>query len=1168
MSFVHLHSHTEFSLLDASNKVVDYVARVKELGMNSAAITDHGVMYGVIRFYRECIKQGINPILGCEVYVAPESRFSKEKGESEDRYYHLVLLAENNTGYQNLIKMVSLGFTEGLYYKPRIDMELLEKYHEGIIGLSACLQGEIPKAIIRGMREDADAAALRMKNILGEGNFFLELQDHGISEQTTVNMALIDMSKRLNIPLVVTNDVHYTYAEDVDAHDILLCLQTGKKLRDENRMRYPGGQFYVKSEEEMRAVFPYAQEAIENTQKIADRCHVEITFGEYKLPHFDVPAGYDSRSYLSMLCSEGLKKRYTQITAELTERLDYELGVIEKMGFTDYFLIVWDYINYCRENGIPVGPGRGSAAGSLVAYTLRITDIDPIRYDLLFERFLNPGRITMPDIDVDFSDDRREDVIRYVSGKYGESHVVQIGTFNSMLARGVIRDVARVMEIPYSDASNIAKMVPSELGITLDKAIEVSPDLKALYNSDAEVHHLLDMCRKLEGLPRNSSTHAAAVVICPDDADKYLPLFTRGDGPVNTQFDKDTVEELGLLKMDFLGLRTLSVIRDAVDMAEKNHNIKIDIENIDYDDPKVMELIGSGHTEGVFQLESAGMKSFMKELAPHTLEDIIAGISLYRPGPMDFIPKYIQGKNDPEHVTYECPELEPILSATYGCIVYQEQVMQIVRTLAGYSMAESDNIRKAMSKKKQEVIDQNREVFINGNAEKHIPGAVAEGIDKNAASRIYDSMVDFAKYAFNKSHAACYAVVAMRTAYLKRYYPVEFMAALMTSVVGNTNKVAQYIINCKEMGIGILPPDINEGDVGFTAEGDNIRFTLCAVKSVGYPIIRRIIDERHARGPYRDIRDFLTRVGDSGGEINKRVVENLIKAGAMDSLGARRRQLMMVYEKVMEEVHRSRKTTTTGQLSFMDLGMIKDSDPGAGSLKVKLPPVEEYPKEELLKYEREVLGIFLSGHPIEEYEDLWKSRITNPTTDFKLIENDVEDAESGTVIENRNLFGGENVCVGGIITAVTVKYTKKNDIMAFVTLEDMVGSVEVIVFPKCYEKYRSRLEEDALVFIYGHSSEDDDRDMKVIADRVLSFNEVPGHLWIQFDDEAGFNDNIKEIAAIAGEYEGSNRIYIYIRQKNEILKDTFEKGISLDREAVNRLQEKFGRDNVKVTYAS
>ncbi|MCR5595336.1 MAG: DNA polymerase III subunit alpha [Lachnospiraceae bacterium] len=1177
MSFVHLHAHTAYSLLDASNKIGEYVKRVKELGMNAAAITDHGNMFGVIDFYRACKDAGINPVLGCEVYVAPESRFLREKGYNDERYYHLVLLAENNTGYQNLIKIVSRGYTEGYYYKPRIDMELLRENHEGIIGLSACLAGEIPRAIMRGMQDEADAAALRMNEILGPGNFFLEMQDHGISEQTTVNMALMDMSKRLGIDLVVTNDVHYTYEEDSEPHDILLCLQTGKKLADEDRMRYVGGQYYIKSEEEMRERFPYASDAIENTQKIADRCHVEIEFGNYKLPQYDVPEGYTSKSYLIKLCEEGLAKRYGSPDESVKERLDYELGVIENMGFVDYFLIVWDYINYCREHDIPVGPGRGSAAGSLVSYCLRITDIDPLKYDLLFERFLNPGRVTMPDIDVDFADDKREDVIEYVSERYGRSHVVQIGTFGTMAARGVIKDVARVMDLPFNYASDLAKMVPLELDMTLDKALKMNPDFGKLYTSDDQVHHLIDMCKRLEGLPRNMSTHAAGVVICPDDAEKFLPLASRGEGTVNTQFTKDTVEELGLLKMDFLGLRTLTVIRDACDMVEANHGVKLDIENIDYDDPKVMDLIGSGQTEGIFQLESAGMKNFMKELKPKSLEDVIAGISLYRPGPMDFIPKYIAGKNNPDQVKYVTPELEPILKATYGCIVYQEQVMQIVRSLAGYTMSDSDNIRRAMSKKKQYVIDSNREYFVYGSEEKNIPGCIANGINEQAANTIYDSMVDFAKYAFNKSHAACYAMVSMQTAYLKTYYPEEFMAALLTSVVGRPDKVAQYIMNCRSMGIEILPPDVNEGGIGFMAKDGHIRYTLTAIKSVGRPVIQRIIDERNLRGPYKNIRDFLTRVGE-GGELNKRVVENLIKGGALDSFGANRRQLLMVYESLMDDVHKDRKNNAAGQMSLFDMM----GSEGTQIMDFKLPPVEEMPKEELLQNEKEVLSIYVSGHPIEEYLELWKKYITNTTADFT-VETGLEDEGQEGVLPafginipegvsdidpdiGRKLYGDQRVMIGGIITDNKVKYTRNDKIMAFLTLEDMLGSVEVIVFPKVYEKYRDILNENEKVFIEGRVSEEVDKDMKLICERVIRLADVPSTLWVQFKDGQSADEGLADLETMLRESDGKSIVKIYIRDIKKI--DTLPMSMStgITNELLENLYSRFGRENVEVTY--
>ena len=905
MSFTHLHVHTEYSLLDGSNKIKEYVSRVKELGMNSAAITDHGVMYGVIDFYKAARAAGIKPILGCEVYVAPGSRFDRELSHGDDRYYHLVLLAENNQGYQNLMKIVSKGFVEGYYYKPRVDMEVLETYHEGIIALSACLAGEVQRYLVRGLYEEAKETACKYEKCFGKGNFFLELQDHGIPEQKTVNAGLMRMSQETGIELVATNDVHYTYAEDAEPHDILLCLQTGKKLSDENRMRYEGGQYFVKSEEEMRALFPYAAQAIENTQKIADRCNVEIEFGVTKLPHFEVPEGYDSWTYLNKLCHEGLVRRYPDKHEELLPKLDYELSVIQKMGYVDYFLIVWDFINYARTHGIPVGPGRGSAAGSLVSYTTGITNIDPIRYNLLFERFLNPERVTMPDIDIDFCYERRSEVIDYVIEKYGKDCVTQIVTFGTLAARGVIRDVGRVMDLPYNFCDTIAKNIPNELNITIDKALIMNPELRSMYESDETVKRLIDMAKRLEGLPRHTSMHAAGVVISQKAMDEYVPLSRSSDGTITTQFVMTTIEELGLLKMDFLGLRTLTVISDAVKLVEKNHGIKIDVDNIDYNDKKVLDSIGTGRCDGVFQLESAGMKNFMKELKPQSLEDVIAGISLYRPGPMDFIPKYIKGKNEPESVTYVCKELEPILEPTYGCIVYQEQVMQIVQNLAGYTMGQADNIRRAMSKKKQYVIDAERQNFVYGNEEQGIKGCIANGISEQAANQIYDSMVDFAKYAFNKSHAAAYAVVAYQTAYLKYYYPVEFMAALMTSVIDNTRKVAEYIYSCRQMGIKVLSPDINEGEGRFLATKDGIRYGMYAIKSIGRQVIDIILAEREANGKYTTLSDFLSRV--AGREVNKRAVENLIKAGACDGLDGNRQQMLLVYNTLIDNLNQEKK---------------------------------------------------------------------------------------------------------------------------------------------------------------------------------------------------------------------------------------------------------------------
>ena len=1021
MSFTHLHVHTEYSLLDGSNKIKEYVSRVKELGMNSAAITDHGVMYGVIDFYKAARAAGIKPILGCEVYVAPGSRFDRELSHGDDRYYHLVLLAENNKGYQNLMKIVSKGFVEGYYYKPRVDMEVLETYHEGIIALSACLAGEVQRYLVRGLYEEAKETAYKYEKCFGKGNFFLELQDHGIPEQKTVNAGLMRMSQETGIELVATNDVHYTYAEDAEPHDILLCLQTGKKLSDENRMRYEGGQYFVKSEEEMRALFPYAAQAIDNTQKIADRCNVEIEFGVTKLPHFDVPEGYDSWTYLNKLCHEGLVRRYPDKHEELLPKLDYELSVIQKMGYVDYFLIVWDFINYARTHGIPVGPGRGSAAGSLVSYTTGITNIDPIRYNLLFERFLNPERVTMPDIDIDFCYERRSEVIDYVIEKYGKDCVTQIVTFGTLAARGVIRDVGRVMDLPYNFCDTIAKNIPNELNITIDKALIMNPELRSMYESDETVKRLIDMAKRLEGLPRHTSMHAAGVVISQKAMDEYVPLSRSSDGTITTQFVMTTIEELGLLKMDFLGLRTLTVISDAVKLVEKNHGIKIDVDNIDYDDKKVLDSIGTGRCDGVFQLESAGMKNFMKELKPQSLEDVIAGISLYRPGPMDFIPKYIKGKNEPESVTYVCKELEPILEPTYGCIVYQEQVMQIVQNLAGYTMGQADNIRRAMSKKKQYVIDAERQNFVYGNEEQGIKGCIANGISEQAANQIYDSMVDFAKYAFNKSHAAAYAVVAYQTAYLKYYYPVEFMAALMTSVIDNTRKVAEYIYSCRQMGIKVLSPDINEGEGRFLATKDGIRYGMYAIKSIGRQVIDIILAEREANGKYITLSDFLSRV--AGREVNKRAVENLIKAGACDGLDGNRQQMLLVYNTLIDNLNQEKKNSLAGQMSLFDLV----SEEEKKAYEVRFPNVEEYTKEIKLGFEKEVLGIYLSGHPLEEYEEKWRKNISAVTADFML------DEETNAV----KIKDNQSVVIGGIITEKTIKYTKQNKAMAFITVEDL-----------------------------------------------------------------------------------------------------------------------------------
>ena len=1152
MSFTHLHVHTEYSLLDGSNKIKEYVSRVKELGMNSAAITDHGVMYGVIDFYKAARAAGIKPVLGCEVYVAPGSRFDRELSHGDDRYYHLVLLAENNQGYQNLMKIVSKGFVEGYYYKPRVDMEVLETYHEGIIALSACLAGEVQRYLVRGLYEEAKETACKYEKCFGKGNFFLELQDHGIPDQKTVNAGLMRMSEETGIELVATNDVHYTYAEDAEPHDILLCLQTGKKLSDENRMRYEGGQYFVKSEEEMRALFPYAAQAIDNTQKIADRCNVEIEFGVTKLPHFDVPEGYDSWTYLNKLCHEGLVRRYPDKHEELLPKLDYELSVIQKMGYVDYFLIVWDFINYARTHGIPVGPGRGSAAGSLVSYTTGITNIDPIRYNLLFERFLNPERVTMPDIDIDFCYERRSEVIDYVIEKYGKDCVTQIVTFGTLAARGVIRDVGRVMDLPYNFCDTIAKNIPNELNITIDKALIMNPELRSMYESDETVKRLIDMAKRLEGLPRHTSMHAAGVVISQKAMDEYVPLSRSSDGTITTQFVMTTIEELGLLKMDFLGLRTLTVISDAVKLVEKNHGIKIDVDNIDYNDKKVLDSIGTGRCDGVFQLESAGMKNFMKELKPQSLEDVIAGISLYRPGPMDFIPKYIKGKNEPESVTYVCKELEPILEPTYGCIVYQEQVMQIVQNLAGYTMGQADNIRRAMSKKKQYVIDAERQNFVYGNEEQGIKGCIANGISEQAANQIYDSMVDFAKYAFNKSHAAAYAVVAYQTAYLKYYYPVEFMAALMTSVIDNTRKVAEYIYSCRQMGIKVLSPDINEGEGRFLATKDGIRYGMYAIKSIGRQVIDIILAEREANGKYTTLSDFLSRV--AGREVNKRAVENLIKAGACDGLDGNRQQMLLVYNTLIDNLNQEKKNSLAGQMSLFDLV----SEEEKKAYEVRFPNVEEYSKEIKLGFEKEVLGIYLSGHPLEEYEEKWRKNISAVTADFIL------DEETNAV----KIKDNQSVVIGGIITEKTIKYTKQNKAMAFITVEDLFGTVEVIIFPRDYEKYSRYLNEDEKVFVAGHANVEEDKNGKLICEKIYSFDDTKRELWLQFATKESYEEKEKELYSRLYGSDGNDEIVIYIASPRAMKRLGQNHNIHINPELVGNLTEFLGEKNVKIVEKS
>ena len=1134
-------------LLDGSNKVKELVARTKELGMDSVAITDHGVMYGVIEFYKTAMAAGIRPIIGCEVYVAPKSRFDKA-GQQDNKYNHLVLLAENNTGYHNLMKLVSRGFTEGFYYKPRVDMEVLREYHEGIIALSACLAGIVPEYIQKGLYEDAKLKALELEEVFGKGNFFLELQDHGIPAQKTVNQSLLRMSQETGIELVATNDIHYTYAEDEKPHDILLCIQTGKKVADEDRMRYEGGQYYIKSEEEMRKLFPYAKQACDNTHKIAERCHVDIEFGKYKLPEFPVPEGYDAWSYLNKLTWDGLARRYEHPDDTLKERLEYELSTIKNMGFVDYFLIVWDFIHYAKSQGIAVGPGRGSAAGSLVSYCLEITDLDPIKYNLLFERFLNPNRVTMPDIDVDFCFERRQEVIDYVVEKYGKDRVVQIVTFGTLAARGVIRDVGRVLDLPYAQVDTVAKMIPSELNITIESALRKNPELKKTYDSDPVIHELIDMSKRLEGLPRHTSTHAAGVVISPKAVDEFVPLSRGVDDCVTTQFTMTTLEELGLLKMDFLGLRTLTVIQNAVNLINRHREEPLNMHDIDYDDAKVYEMIASGKTEGVFQLESAGMKSFMKELKPSSLEDIIAGISLYRPGPMDFIPKYIKGKQNQASIVYDCPELEEILAPTYGCIVYQEQVMQIVMKLAGYDLGRSDLVRRAMSKKKADVMAKEREYFVYGNKDLNVPGCIARGIDERVANKIFDDMTDFAKYAFNKSHAAAYTIVSYQTAWLKYYYPVEFMAALMTSVIDFPTKVAEYIMECRKMDIKILPPDINEGERDFSVSGGNIRYALSAIKSVGRSVIDNIVNERQEHGPFISLKDFIERL--SGKEVNKRTVESFIKSGAMDGLHATRRQLMMVYVQVMDQVNQERKKSMTGQMTLFDFV----SDEEKAEFDVHYPNVGEYDKELKLAFEKEVLGVYISGHPLEEYAKFLMKNVTAVTTDFYV------DDETG---ESR-VRDNQNVIIGGMITSKTVKVTKNNKLMAFISLEDLVGTVEVLIFPNDYERHQKYLEEDQKVYIRGRVSASEDQQAKLICEKIIPFDEIPKEIWIKFDNKEAYMQREQELYGMLEPESGNDRIVIFCAREKAVKRLGNRYAVQGDERVVGMLRRAFGEENVKL----
>lgn len=1153
-NFVHLHVHTEYSLLDGANRIKDLIQRVKELGMDSIAITDHGVMYGVVDFYKEAVKNGIKPILGCEVYTAKRNMKDKQPG-IDSNYGHLVLLAKNQIGYKNLMKIVSLGFTEGYYYKPRVDYETLEKYSEGIIALSACLSGDIPSAILNNDYEKAVELTNNLNRIFGQGNFYLELQHNGISEQNLVNQQLIKLSGELGIPLVATNDAHYLTKENAKSHEILLCIQTGKTINDDNRMRFNTDEVYVKSPEEMYDNFKNVKQALENTVKIAEMCNVELEFGKLHLPSFEVEEGYTPYEYLREQCYKGLKSRYgDNCSEEIIHRLEYELSVISQMGYVDYFLIVWDFIKYAREQGIMVGPGRGSAAGSIVSYALGITSIDPLKYNLLFERFLNPERISMPDIDIDFCYERRQEVIDYVIRKYGKDRVSQIITFGTMAARAVIRDVGRALDISYGDVDAIAKMIPFQIGMNIDKALEMNQELKKRYETDEETQVLIDTARTLEGLPRHASTHAAGVVISKEPIVEYVPLQLN-DNSVTTQVTAVPLEELGLLKMDFLGLRTLTVIRDAVDLAEQVHGKKIDIQQIDFDDKDVYKMIGDGRTAGVFQLESAGMTQFMKDLQPNSLEDIIAGISLYRPGPMDQIPRYIRNKNNPKLIKYHHPMLESILDVTYGCMVYQEQVMQIVRELGGYSLGRSDLVRRAMSKKKISVMEQERKNFVYGITDEEgnevVKGAVNNGVDEITANKIFDEMMDFASYAFNKSHAAAYAVVAYQTAWLKHYYPVEFMAASINSFLGSSDKVSQYVNECKSLNIQVLPPDINESNVKFTVVNKNIRFGLAAIKNVGENAIKSVIAERQQNGEFSSFLDFCQRI--EGRDINKRCVESLIKSGAFDSLKVFRSKLMAVYERLLDGISQNRKKNMDGQLSIFDMM----SEPQE-LLQEDFPDIKEYPANALLSMEKEMLGLYVSGHPLSEYQGILERNVNLYSSDLFVDDENSTDME----VSGKKLQDSMRVTVGGIVAYKKTKATKNNNLMAFIYLEDLFGTMELIVFPTVYEKFSQLLQQESLIIVNGRLSVREDEQPKIIAEEVLPIKGLQEKgLYLTLPEQLPKEDGAA-LRALLRYFSGATPTYVAKKNENFFKKLDRQYWIYVNNVIMEELVNRLGEENV------
>ena len=1086
MAFTHLHVHTEYSLLDGAARIGDLVARAKELGMTSLAITDHGVMFGVIDFYRECKKQGIRPVIGCEVYTAARTLFDKD-AERDKRMGHLVLLAKNNQGYKNLMKIVSEGYRHGFYYKPRIDKNVLRQYHEGLIALSACLAGEIPHRLLNGDYEGAKKEALEMLDIFGEGNFYLELQDQGLEEEARILPDMKRLHAETGIPFVATNDSHYVRQEDAVAQDILMCIQMGTTVDEENRMRFSNDQFYLKSEDEMRKIFASIPEACDNTEKIAQQCDVTFTFGELHLPDFQAPEGLTKPQYLRKLCEKGLAERYPEAEgeelADLQERLNYELSTIENMGYVEYFLIVWDFINYAKENHIMVGPGRGSAAGSIVAYTLRITDIDPIKYGLIFERFLNPERVSMPDIDIDFCYERRGEVIDYVTRKYGEDKVSQIITFGTMKAKQAVRDVGRVLNVSYPETDAIAKAIPFALKMTIDKALEMSPELKAKYEGDETTRKVIDMARAIEGMPRHASTHAAGVVISRDSIDEYVPLYLADKG-LSTQFNMTTIEELGLLKMDFLGLRNLTIIRDALAMIEKDHGVKIDFSRMEYDDPKVYEIIAKGNTEGIFQLESGGMTQFMKNLKPDCFEDIVAGISLYRPGPMASIPTYIENKKHPHNIAYIHKSLEPILSVTYGCLVYQEQVMQIVRDLGGYSYGRSDLVRRAMSKKKMDVMLEEKEYFIHGKTDDdgnvEIAGCVRNGVPEDAAEEIFNQMVSFAEYAFNKSHAAAYAVLAYETGYLKVHYPAEFMAALMTSVTGDANSISKYMRNCQEMGIQVLPPDVNESDKKFSVTDGKIRFGLSGVKNVGDGVIDAIIEARETKGIPSDIFRFIENLDVH--KINKKAIESLIKAGALDCFDPNRAAHIGIYESLIESAQSSAKKNIEGQLSLFQLAADTMEE---SNVVNRLPAVKNFEKSVLLAQEKEMLGVYLTDHPLREFEEQIAKMTTVTAQDLADVMDSEENGSQHSFVRD-----GMQAVMAGIITGKKTLITKNNKMMAFLNIEDLYGAVEIVVFPNIYDRYSSTLQEDAIISVTGSINFKEGEMPKLLAENIVDLREL------------------------------------------------------------------------------